>query len=193
MTEKGQPGQEYHNVHKDLIDRCRKGDEKARYEIYRLYYRNMFNASLRILNDTQEAEDVMQESFLAAFEKISTYRGKVSFGAWLKRIVINRSLDALRKRRMIFESADGDSVLELPDEPAGRTEYDSGKLIDAIRRSIHELPDGYRVILSLHLLEGYDHEEVAQILGISESTSRSQYARAKKRLRDIVRKYVERT
>jgi RNA polymerase sigma factor (sigma-70 family) len=97
----------YLNIHQDIIDNCRKGDRKAQFQIYKLYYRNMYNISLRIVNETQEAEDIMQESFLSAFENIDTYSGKVSFGAWLrKRIVINRSLDALKKRKIDFLSID---------------------------------------------------------------------------------------
>src|SRR5674476_409697 len=91
------------NLHQDLIDGCRRGDQKAQFQIYKLYYKAMYNTSLRIVNDTMEAEDIMQESFLAAFEKIESYSGTVSFGAWLKKIVINRSLDALNKKKAVFE------------------------------------------------------------------------------------------
>ncbi|TAH56263.1 MAG: sigma-70 family RNA polymerase sigma factor, partial [Methanosarcina mazei] len=93
----------FKNLHQDLLDRCKDGDRKAQFQIYKLYYKAMYNTSLRIVNNSMEAEDIMQESFLAAFEKIDMYSGTVSFGAWLKRIVINRSLDALSRRKVIFE------------------------------------------------------------------------------------------
>ena len=174
-------GKRYYNIHQDLIDRCRKGDQKAQFQVYKLYYRSMFNTSLRIVNNTSEAEDVMQESFLAAFEKIETYSGKVSFGAWLKKIVINHSLDLLRKRKAIIEPIDDqeEHVSEIMEE---EDLMDVETRIAEIRKGINKLPDGYRVVLSLHLLEGYDHDEIAEILGISPSTSRSQYTRAKQKL-----------
>ncbi|VAW22417.1 RNA polymerase ECF-type sigma factor, partial [hydrothermal vent metagenome] len=88
----------YKNIHQEIINRCRAGEQKAQHQLYKLYYKPMFNISLRIVNDKPEAEDIMQEAFLKAFKKIGSYKGEVSFGAWLKKIVVNHSLDALRKR-----------------------------------------------------------------------------------------------
>jgi RNA polymerase sigma-70 factor (ECF subfamily) len=85
------------NLHQDLIDKCNEGDQKAQFQIYRLYYKTMYNISLKIINDPMEAEEIMKESLLSAFENISTYTGIVSFDTWLKNIVINRSLNAIRK------------------------------------------------------------------------------------------------
>ena len=96
-------GNKYINIHQDLLDRCLEGDKKAQFEIYRLYYKSMYNSSLRIVNVTEEAEDIMKESFLTAFRNLKSYSGEVSFGSWLKKIVINRSLDVLRKRKVLFE------------------------------------------------------------------------------------------
>ena len=176
----------YQNVHQDLIDNCRKGDRKAQFQIYKLYYRNMYNISLRIVNDTQEAEDIMQESFLSAFENIGTYGGKASFGAWLKRIVIHRSLDALKKRRIDILSID--DAAELPAEADEDADQESLNLqIEEIHRCMKLLPDGYRIILGLYLLEGYDHEEIGEILDISASTSRSQYTRARAKLAGLIK------
>ncbi len=171
----------YRNIHQELIDSCRKRDIKAQFKIYRLYYKNMFNISLRIVNDSLEAEDIMQECFLTAFEKIDGYSGEVSFGAWLKKIVINRSLDALRKKKIEFTGIDEGS--HLPDDEGADTDEEyTGQKVEEIHRCIRMLPDGYRVILSLYLLEGYDHEEIGEILDISASTSRSQYTRARRKL-----------
>ena len=175
----------YPNIHQKLINKCRKGDRKAQFEIYRLYYKSMFNTSLRIVKDPQEAEDIMQESFLSAFRKIETYQGKVSFGAWLKRIVINNSLDELKKRKLFFEELNEDYT-QLANQEEAVDEELLEQQMDMIREGIQKLPDGYRVILSLHLLEGYDHEEIAEILNISSSTSRSQFFRAKQKLLRIL-------
>jgi RNA polymerase sigma factor (sigma-70 family) len=171
------------NLHQDLIDGCRRGDQKAQFQIYKLYYKAMYNTSLRIVNDTMEAEDIMQEAFLSAFEKIGTYSGTVSFGSWLKKIVQNRSLDYLSKnRKMIY--GDIESFHEMEDtsleEFRLNEEYDSwlNKVMEAIKR----LPEVYRNIVSLYLLEGYDHEEISEILSIPSSTSRSQFSRARQKL-----------
>ena len=172
----------FRNIHQDLIDGCKNGDQKAQFQIYKLYYKAMFNTSLRIVSDTMEAEDIMQEAFLSAFEKIETYSGTVSFGAWLKKIVINRSLDAVSRQKAIFE--DIDTHYELQEE----SDYDTDNKMELeekmqeVKSAINNLPDGYRIILSLYLLEGYDHDEIAEILNITSSTSRSQLSRAKQKL-----------
>jgi RNA polymerase sigma factor (sigma-70 family) len=171
----------FKNLHQDLLDGCKVGDQKAQFQIYKLYYKAMYNTSLRIVNDTMEAEDIMQESFLSAFEKIDTYSGTVSFGAWLKKIVVNRSL-ALNKRKAVFEDIDSHIGIrdESGDDSARNEEIDIR--VEEVKEAIERLPDGYRVILSLYLLEGYDHDEIAEILSINSSTSRSQLSRAKQKL-----------
>ncbi len=172
----------FKNIHQDLIDGCKTGDQKAQFQIYKLYYKAMYNTSLRIVNDSMEAEDIMQESFLSAFEKIDTYSGTVSFGAWLKKIVVNRSLDALSRKKAIFEDIDSHIGIrdDSGDEAARNEEIDVK--VEEVKEAIDRLPDGYRIILSLYLLEGYDHDEIAEILGINSSTSRSQLSRAKQKL-----------
>ena len=129
-----------------------------------------------------EAEDVMQEAFLSAFKKIETYKGEVSFGAWLKKIVVNRSLDYLKKRKVHFEEVN-EKTTQISDYQMGTKDIDVQMIKDAIR----ELPDGYRVVLSLYLIEGYDHDEISQILEISNSSSRTQLLRAKNKLRVILK------
>jgi RNA polymerase sigma-70 factor (ECF subfamily) len=172
------------NFHHDLIKRSREGDRLAQEELYRLYYKAMFNTCLRMLNDRLEAEDVMQEAFLAAFLKLAQYRGEMSFGSWLKKIVVNKAIDALRSRKIKLEELDekkieseAEVIIDFDVIPTEET-----ALIRKIKDAIKILPEGFRVVLSLSLFEGYDHEEIAGILGISESTSRSQLARAKKKL-----------
>jgi RNA polymerase sigma-70 factor (ECF subfamily) len=128
-----------------------------------------------------EAEDVMQEAFLSAFEKIENYKGKVSFGAWLKRIVINRSLDHLKKRKIQFEEVN-EKTAQISDNNFETKEID----IQKIKNAIQNLPDRYRVVLSLFLIEGYDHEEISSILDISNSSSRTQLLRAKNKLKTLL-------
>ena len=170
----------YINIHQALIDRL-LNDKEAQYSLYQLYYRSMYNTSLRIVNSSDDAEDIMQESFLTAFQKLSSYKGEVSFGTWLKRIVVNRSLDYLRKRKVAFEEVSSDLPVyeeERENEPIFT--------VEEVKNAIYQLSDGYRTILSLLLLEGYDHEEVSEILGISNVTSRTQFCRAKQHLRDLL-------
>jgi RNA polymerase sigma factor (sigma-70 family) len=173
------------NIHEDLIQGCRVNDRKAQVQVYKLYYKAMFNTALRILNDPAEAEDVMQESFLEAFRKIEAYREESSFGTWLKRIVINKSVDVIRR------SKDMVSMDELDVEVADTREDENymqvlSTRVEEIRSAIHALPDNYRIILSLFLLEGYDHEEIAQILNISYGLSRTRYSRARKKLLEFI-------
>ena len=173
---------QYPNEHQELIDGCRRGDQKSQFQIYKLYYKAMYNISLRIVNDTMEAEDIMQEAFLSAFEKIGSYSGTVSFGAWLKKIVYNRSLDYLNKNsKMVFEDMESHYGIEdTRDEFAHEEERDPR--MNRVLAIIKKLPEKYRNILSLYLFEGYDHEEIGEILSIPSSTSRSNYSRAKSKI-----------
>jgi len=174
---------QYPNIYHDVIERCRKGDTKAQFELYKLYYKPMYNVCLRMVGNQVEAEDVMQEAFLNALTRIDTYEGKVSFGAWLKRIVINRSLDQLKKRKVKFEELNE----KIPDEEP--VSLNIGEIqMEYLKKVIQKLPDGFRVVLSLYLLEGYDHEEIAQILGITNVSSRTQFLRAKLKLRQLLHK-----
>lgn len=172
----------YENIHQEIIDQCRDGSQKAQFQLYKLYYKPMFSVCMRLLNNETDAEDVMQEAFLSAFRKIDTYKGEVSFGAWLKKIVINRSLDYLKKRKVKFEEINEKSN-KFIDHQMETKEVNMKVIKDAIQK----LPDGYRVVLSLYLIEGYDHEEISEILGISNSNSRTQFLRAKNKLREILK------
>lgn len=166
-----------------LVKECIQGNRAAQFELYKLYAKSMYNIALRILNYEEEAEDVLQEAFLDAFTRIGDFRQESTFGLWLKQIVINKSINYLRKRKMDFVSVDEVSLLadEVKDEDL---EYN----IEHVKNAITLLPDGYRVVLSLYLLEGYDHEEIAHILKISENTSRTQFMRAKNKLKDILKR-----
>lgn len=174
---------QYQNIHHDVIERCRRGDAKAQFELYKLYYKPMYNVCLQLVGNKIEAEDVMQEAFLKAFTKIDTYEGKVSFGAWLRKIVINRSLDELKKRKVKFVEVNE----KIPDEEPVSLNISEIQM-EQLKKAIQQLPDGYRVVLSLYLLEGYDHDEISQILGISNVSSRTQFLRGKLKLRQLLQK-----
>jgi len=165
------------HIHAPLIEECRKGNSRAQFRLYNQYAKAMYNIAYRMLNNREDAEDILQETFVDCFRNINSFRFESTFGAWLKRILINKCINHLQKKRIDLTLTD-----ELPNigyEEEDETVYDISK----ITRGIEMLPDGYRVILSLYLLEGYDHSEIAQIMGISESTSKSQYSRAKEKLR----------
>lgn len=173
----------YKNIYQDIIDRCKEGDRQAQFQLYKLYYKPMYNISLRMVGNEMEAEDIMQESFLSAFKKIDSYEGKVSFGAWLKKIVINRSLDHLKKRKIVFEEINEKmNVAETPEF----MEIEESSL-ENIKNEISNLPEKYRVVLSLFLIEGYSHEEVSEMLNISNEASRTQFFRAKQKLKELLR------
>ncbi len=172
---------QYIDINKALVDRCRNGDGKAQYELYHLYARQMFNVCMRIVNNTTDAEDILQDSFVEAFRLIHEFRGDSSFGAWLKKIVVNRSINNLKKRRLtLFEQVPDTELIYEEVDYDGETQHEVKKVHSAMMG----LPPGYRLVLSLYLLEGYDHAEIAQILNITESTSKSQYNRAKAKLKE---------
>jgi RNA polymerase sigma-70 factor, ECF subfamily len=169
-------------AHAPLIEECRQGDSKAQFKLYDQYSRAMFNLAFRILNNREDAEDILQEAFVECFRNLGSFRFESTFGAWLKKIVINKCINQIKKKKIDLTLCDilPHAIYEEEDE----TEYETGKII----KSIELLPDGYRVILTLYLLEGYDHSEISQILGITESTSKSQYSRAKEKLRSMLSK-----
>jgi RNA polymerase sigma factor (sigma-70 family) len=169
------------NIHGDIIARCRAGDRDAHYKLYKLYSRAMFNVSFRITGREEDAEDALQEAFISAFRSLDSYRGDAAFGAWLKRIVVNKAINILKKRK--HESFPEDEQWDVAEDEAP-ADYMEQLTVERVRKAIEQLPDGYRAVLSLYLLEGYDHQEIAEILGITESTSKSQLNRAKNKLKE---------
>ncbi len=143
----------------------------------------MFNVAYRITRNEPEAEDVLQDAFISAFRNLDTYRGDATFGSWLKRIVVNKAINALNKNK--YETISDDEQWDVAEE-VKVTEYREGLTVERVKNCIEKLPDGYRTVLSLYLLEGYDHQEIAQILGISESTSKSQLNRARAKLKEML-------
>jgi RNA polymerase sigma factor (sigma-70 family) len=143
----------------------------------------MFNTALRILNHIPDAEDVLQEAFTDAFRQLKSFEQRSTFGAWLKQIVIFKSVSALKKRSIQLVEMD-------VDEGPADVEYTSDDCwytVEMIREALQQLPDGYRTAVSLYLLEGYNHEEVAEQMGIAPSTARTQYTRGKEKLVEFLK------
>lgn len=168
-----------------LIERCKKSDKNAQLAIYKAYYKAMYNTAYRILKDNFEAEDIMQEAFLTVFTKMSTYKGEVTFGAWLKRIVINKSLTQLKKNNRYQEV----KMEVIPNNEAEEEEetidYSSLKANNVLH-CLQSLKENYRLVLNLHLIEGYDYEEIAQILEYTNENVRTTVSRAKKKLKQVL-------
>ncbi len=155
-------------------------------ELYNRYANAMFNTSLRIVNSIPDAEDVLQESFLSAFSHLSDFDYSATFGAWLKRIVINKSISLLRKKKMVTIDIEETSAQELKDEVESAEENIELK-VESIRRAIEQLPNGYRTVLSLVLFERCENGEVSSLLNITETTVRTQYHRARQKLLEILK------
>ena len=144
----------------------------------------MYNTSLRLVKNTAEAEDIIQESFLSAFRALDSYGDQVPFDAWLRRIVINRSLDHLRSAQQLFTEIKDDEIIrdEALTPASDEDESLRKKRLEMIKKEAMALPDGFRIVFSLYYYEGYDHEEISNILNISASASRSQLSRAKNKV-----------
>jgi len=167
-----------------LIQRCLEGKQSAQLEVYNRYYKAMYNTAFRIVKKSDEAEDVMQESFLKAFTKLHTFKGEVAFGAWLKRIVINDSIQQYRKQLKKKEVALDDVLYKVEDNEASVAEHEFAELkAQKVMETMAGLNDNYRISLTLHLIEGYDYEEISNIMNISYANCRTTISRAKKSLR----------
>ena len=169
-----------------LIDQCRQNDRNAQLQLYRQYCQAMFHTAHRLMGNVQDAEDTMQEAFISAFQKMEQYRGEVAFGAWLKRIVINKCLDALKKQQKRLFINNDLPIAEIADEKDS-WEVEDSVTIEDVKKAILGLPDKYRSVLMLYLIEGYNHEEIAQIMDIAIATSRSQLMRGKQKLRMVLK------
>jgi RNA polymerase sigma factor (sigma-70 family) len=169
-------------THRDLIERCKTGHRTAQFELYGLYSRAMYNTILRMVQHQYDAEDILQSVFVEVFTKLDTFRYESSIGAWIKRITVNKCINFMKSRRLAFQELmeHHDSVDMTDNDHAPRY------TVDRINKAISHLPEGYRVVFTLYAVEGYDHEEISQVLGVSEATSKSQYSRAKAKLREML-------
>ena len=170
-------------IHQPVIDACKNNDAKAQMQLYDLYCDAMYTVALRYVKDSFTAEDVMQEAFIKAFKNMDAYKEEVSFGAWLKRIVINQSIDYLKKRKLELISINEETTT-LVDDDHDNWNVASTISYQDIVNCIQQLKEKYRIVLTLFLLEGYDHGEISQILGISEVSSRTHLLRGKKQVQE---------
>ncbi|MEN0004395.1 MAG: sigma-70 family RNA polymerase sigma factor [Bacteroidota bacterium] len=177
---------DYASTHRDIIEKCKRGNRQAQFELYRLYSKAMYNVCLRIVNNDMDAEDLLQNSFVDVFTKLHTFQYKSSIGAWIKRIVVNNCINHIKKNRLYFEELnDRHTAFGVAPRMLENT-LDNSMEVQQVKRAMKALPDGYRVVFTLYMFEGYDHKEIASILDITEATSKSQYSRAKKKLRDLL-------
>jgi len=169
-----------------LIAKCKQNDQKAQMQLYENYCKAMYATAYNFIKQSDIAEDMMQEAFIKAFQNIESFDGNVSFGAWLKRIVINQCLDWLKKRKLRIVSIDEKHVKIAGEDD---WEVDNNITVSQIHDAIEQLSDKYKIVLKLFLLEGYDHQEIAQILNITEVSSRSKVFRGKNKLKELLKKY----
>lgn len=165
-----------------LIAACHANNRKAQMELYNRYCDGMFIVTKRFLKDPFEAEDAMQEAFIKAFTKLHQYKGDVTFGAWLKKIVINKCIDKLKAKKMELVALN-EHVLNTAEED-DNWEIEEGIEVAQVKDAIENLPEKYKYPLMLYLIEGYDHEEIADILKISQVASRTMVHRGKKKLQE---------
>ena len=173
-------------VHKDIIEKCKLGNAQAQYRLYNQYARAMYNICLRMMNSREEAEDMLQESFSDAFGKLHTFRYESTFGAWLKRIVINKCINEINRRKVDLDYFDDMYYFEGEQNDGHHRDYEQMLNVQNIKKAMEHLPKGSRMIFSLYLLEGYDHVEISEILKISESNSKSQYMRARRKIKEVL-------
>jgi len=171
----------------ELLARCLKGDQRAQMEIYNKYYKAMYNTALRIVNDSAEAEDIMQEAFIKAFAKLDTFQGKSTFGAWLKKITVNLSINSFNRNAKFQNVSYEDEFRHELDDNEGIDINDSK--VQKVMRAMKSLKESYRIVLTLHLIEGYDYDEICQILGLSSANCRTSISRAKESLRKKLIEY----
>ncbi len=169
------------NLHSEtqLLAQCQQGNQRAQMKLYKKYAQAMYQVSRTIIKDDFRAEEAMQDAFLQAFDKLDQFKGNATFGAWLKRIVINKALDELKKAKQPYSSVDTIENFALTETD----DYtDLSPKIEAVKKAMDQLPENYRIILSLYYLEGYDHTEIAEILAINDTHSRVTLHRAKQKL-----------
>ena len=171
--------------HDALVAACKRGDRRAQQKLYSSYARAMYNICLRMVRNEADAEDLLQNAFIDVFSKIDSYRGDATIGAWIKRITINTCINYLKKRKLEIGEWD-ERISDTPVEDSGSDIEKTALTVERVKAAVQTLPDGYRAVFSLYLIEGYDHKEIAEVLGISEATSKSQYSRAKKKVRELI-------
>lgn len=167
-----------------LVNRCLDGDEQAQYELYQKYGQAMYHVAVRMVPYSEDAEDIVQEVFVKVFRKLDSFQGQSSLGAWIKKITVNTALNFIRKHKNKQTTSFEDSL----DIPVLEDDLDTAAYsMEQIHYAIKQLPERCRVVLSLFLIEGYQHQEIASILGVTVSTSKTQYRRGRMLLQDLLK------
>ena len=169
----------------DIIEKCRQNNRVAQMQLYDQYCDGMYAVAMRFVKDSLEAEDIVQEAFIKAFAKLHQYKAEVTFGAWLKRIVINKSIDLLKSKKHTMLQLD-EVHLKVVDDTDDDWLADDQLTVDDVKAAIEQLPEKYKYVVMLFLIEGYDHQEIAQILNITEIASRTQLSRGRLKLQELL-------
>jgi RNA polymerase sigma-70 factor (ECF subfamily) len=170
----------------DIIEKCKQNDRKAQLQLYNQYCDGMFVVAKRFVKDSFEAEDIVQEAFIKAFMKLHQYKAEVTFGAWLKRIVINKSIDLLKSKKQELLELDEVHMKVVDTDYEDEWLVDDAITLDEVKDAINRLPDKYKFVVMMFLIEGYDHQEIAEVLNISETASRTQLSRGKTKLKELL-------
>ncbi|HYG17228.1 MAG TPA: sigma-70 family RNA polymerase sigma factor [Bacteroidia bacterium] len=164
----------------EIVSGCLKGDPKYQQVLYNQYAKKMYGVCLRYAQDKEAARDILQEGFIKVFQNLQAFKGQGSFEGWVRRIMVNHALEGLRKLSNRVQHVDVEDVHEALHETVNYSRYDMNYLLDKIQ----QLAPGYRAVFNLYIIEGYQHNEIAEMLGISENTSKSQLSRARKLLQE---------
>ncbi len=170
---------------KELIEGAIRRQEKCQRALFDRYAPILMGVCLRYARNEQEAEDILQESFIRIFDKLSLYDFKGSFEGWLKRLCVNVALKTYQLKRFSHEQSGYESLPETPDDPAIYAKLGEEELL----KMISALPDGYRIVFNMYAIEGYSHKEIADLLSIQEASSRSQLLKARKLLQKQIQQH----
>lgn len=173
-------------INNKIVEDCKQNNAKAQMQLYDMYCQAMFTIAQRYVKDSFVAEDMMQDAFIKVFKNIQGFKGEVTIGAWIKRIVINQCIDYLKKKRIELVSIE-EKELKIADD--GDWTVKEEVSVNIVTSAINSLPEKYKVVLNLYLIEGYDHQEIAKVLNITEVNSRSQLMRGKNKLRGQLKQY----
>ena len=170
----------------DIIEQCKQNNRKAQLQLYNQYCDGMYIVAKRFLKDTADAEDVVQEAFIKAFTKLHQYKAEVTFGVWLKRIVVNKSIDFLKSKKHQLVELDEVHLKVVDTDKDDKWLVDDAITLNEVKNAINTLQDKYQYVVMLYLIEGYDHQEISEILDISEVASRTQLSRGKGKLKELL-------
>jgi RNA polymerase sigma-70 factor (ECF subfamily) len=172
-------------LHIDVVEKCKANDRGAQLQLYRQYCDGMYIVAMRFLKNEADAEDALQEAFIKAFQKLHQFKGEVTFGAWLKRIVVHTCIDYLKAKQKHLVVLD-DGYMHPVDDADWLVEDTIG--VKEVRNAVEQLPTKYRYVVMMFLLEGYDHQEISSVLDIQEATCRTRLARGKAQLKELLNK-----